>query len=67
MRENSMSVRDDLKVTDLGDARQLHALLKLALQLHRALHVGDRDFVDPAFHVHVAGHLLDLRPSLFPG
>ena len=65
MRENSMSVREDLKVTVFAMRASFTLSWKFAVELHGALYVGDRDFIDPAFDVDVAGDLLDFDRAFF--
>ena len=52
-----MSVRVDLKVTDLAMRGQLHALHEIAVETHRAFHVFERNIFAAALHGHVGTHL----------
>ncbi len=65
MRENSRSVREDLKATFFADAGEFDALLEFAFELGGALDVGDGNFVQAAVDVDVAGDLLDLGGTFF--
>src|SRR5580700_10433856 len=49
----------------LAHSNQLHAFLKLAIQMHRAIHVFDRDLVGAALNRDIALHMLSASGALF--